>query len=264
MSIWNYADSLPGPSYFFDVINVQECPYCKLKTEKFRPPAGKRGWDLELDLCRMCGWWNLIASYLDPIEPGEPVFYKNVYSQACLRNLDERDVDLPLEEIRTALLLKQEKFGSVTPRMVERLVADVFSNLGHRVELTAHSGDEGIDVYLLRDPEDSPVAVQVKRYKRNVDVSQIRSFLGALPLKGITQGIFVTTSDFTSGAREFSEALKKAQLARIELLNGTWLLEALRITQRSEYQGWNDPSAPFWDLLVNPELIIWGHSGYTI
>jgi restriction system protein len=263
MAIWNYSDTIPGPS-FFEVTKVRECPYCRLEIEKFRLASKKRGWDLELDLCKICGWWNLLASYLDPFEAGEPVFYKNAYTQGCLLNLDVRDLDLPLEDVRSYLLLKEEKLGFVAPRTVERLVADVFSNLGYKVELTARSGDEGIDVYLLRDPGESPVAVQVKRYKRNIDVSQIRSFLGALPPKGITQGIFVTTSDFTRGAKEFVESLRLAQIASIELHNGNWLLEALRITQRAEYRGWDDSTAPFWNLLIDPDLISWGHNGYTI
>jgi hypothetical protein len=65
-------------------------------------------------------------------------------------------------------------------------------------------------------------AVQVKRWKRNVQAPMIQQLRGSLDIQ--QQGILVTTSDFSSGARKEAEAPGKT---RISLVNGEHLVELL-------------------------------------
>lgn len=69
-----------------------------------------------------------------------------------------------------------------------------------RATVTSYSNDGGIDAFLMKD--DETIGVQVKRYGKQIEVEQIRALAGALVLKGLTKGIFVTTSTFRSGAKK--------------------------------------------------------------
>ena len=93
------------------------------------------------------------------------------------------------------------------------------------VSRTRLSGDGGIDVRGTMVTIGSGVirtelAIQVKRWKHNVQaptVQQVRGSLGAHE-----QGCIVTTSDFSSGAREEASVSNKAPIALIdgrELMN---------------------------------------------
>jgi restriction system protein len=66
------------------------------------------------------------------------------------------------------------------------------------------------------------MAVQVKRWKGNVQaptVQQVRGSLGSHD-----QGLIITTSDFSAGAREEAALLNKTPIA---LMNGTQLVTLL-------------------------------------
>jgi restriction endonuclease Mrr len=76
--------------------------------------------------------------------------------------------------------------------------------------------------------------VQVKRYRNTIQVEQLRSFVGALVLEGITAGIFVTTSDFTSGAPHIERRSVEIG-ALVELMDGRAFLQALQLVQKVSY-----------------------------
>ena len=58
--------------------------------------------------------------------------------------------------------------------------------------------------------------------------------MGALVLEGHTRGIFVTTSDFQSGAADVA-ARSAARGIPIELVNAERFLEMLHVTARQPY-----------------------------
>lgn len=269
MGVWNYRESRSGISagYFVRMDRRDKCPFCTTQLqdgEQFVSPY-KVGWANELAWCDACGWWNLRASFLEPVgDAYEPHFYRVVYAQGSFREFALVDVDTPLNEVREFLAGKRDPASSISPRDVEKLVASVFRHQGLAVTLAARSGDEGIDIYLQTDCESPQVAVQVKRHRRRVDVSQVRAFLGALPPKGIRDAIFVSTSGFTAGARAFVEQIHEAGIARIDLRDSRWLLGAIGVDEREPYQGIEDATAPYAEFVRDPDLIRWGHNGYTI
>ena len=108
----------------------------------------------------------------------------------------------------------------------EDLVARLLSEMGfEEIEVTSRASDGGIDVrgtLLVGDVIRTRMAVQVKRWKRNVQapvVQQVRGSLGAHE-----QGLIITTSDFSKGARE--EADRK-DATPVGLMSGEQLVVLL-------------------------------------
>jgi restriction system protein len=93
--------------------------------------------------------------------------------------------------------------------------------------VTGYSNDGGIDVIL--EKESKQIGVQVKRYKNKIKVDQIRELTGALFLSGIPKGIFVTTSDFQSGANKLVQKSHDRGIP-IELINSKRFYDILKLT----------------------------------
>lgn len=151
---------------------------------------------------------------------------------SSLRELDLLDDDVATEEVRSFITAKFEARFEMTPAMFEEVVASVYRSFGYQTVVTGRSGDGGIDI-VLDGPGDRRVGVQVKRYRNSIEVEQIRAFAGALMLRGLTRGIFVTTSMFQSGVS--SEArLATARGYPIELIDAPRFYDALKLAQRTD------------------------------
>lgn len=147
---------------------------------------------------------------------------------ASLRELNLTDINAPLDEIRTYLLAKYQARFDLHPRLFEEVVGSVFAGLGYKVRVTGYVGDHGIDV-ILEGAIDT-IGVQVKRTKNAVKVEQIRSLAGALVRAGLTRGIFITTSDYQSGAANEVKIFRKRGL-KIELINAEKFYNKLGIAR---------------------------------
>jgi len=114
------------------------------------------------------------------------------------------------------------------PDRFEALIGELLIALGFdeaTVEVTSHSGDAGIDVRgVLRASGITEVnaAVQVKRWKRNVQAGAVRALRGSLTVH--QQGIFITTSDYSKGTQKEAQEQGKTP---ISLVNGDQLLGLL-------------------------------------
>ncbi len=107
---------------------------------------------------------------------------------------------------------------SIEPLAFEKLVSNLLQIQQRRVVEIGGSGpDGGIDLIVDRF-KSSPIAVQCKKYYRQkINVSQMRSFIGAMRDGGFDSGIFVTLKGFTT------EAQATAQRHRIELWDSTYI-----------------------------------------
>lgn len=115
---------------------------------------------------------------------------------------------------------------SMPPADFEALVGELLVKLGfEQVVVTNRSNDGGIDVrgtLVVGDVIRTRMAVQVKRWKANVQapiVQQVRGSLGAHE-----QGLIVSTSDFSPGARQ--EAAR-ADATPVALMNGDEFVKLL-------------------------------------
>ena len=117
----------------------------------------------------------------------------------------------------------QERLRAMEPNEFEELISQLLPELGFvEVEVTKISGDGGIDVrgiLVVGDAIRIKLAVQVKRWKHNVQspvVQQVRGSLGAHE-----QGLIITTSDFSAGARKEAAQSDKTPIG---LMNGKQLV----------------------------------------
>lgn len=138
---------------------------------------------------------------------------------------DKAGVDFQVQQHHEDVRKKMKaKLMALKPEEFEELVSRLFREMGFQeVSRTRLSGDGGIDMrgtMVTGGVIRTELAIQVKRWKHNVQaptVQQVRGSLGAHE-----QGCIVTTSDFSSGAREEASKMDKAPIALIdgkELIN---------------------------------------------
>ena len=133
------------------------------------------------------------------------------------------------QELRAAL--KSELLETImqcSPFFFEKLVVELLINLGYggsRQEAGkafAKSSDEGVDGVIKEDKLGLDlIYVQAKRWQTNNHVGepQIRDFAGALQGKKTKKGVFITTSSFTKGAKQFAKNIG----SKIILIDGDQL-----------------------------------------
>ena len=93
------------------------------------------------------------------------------------------------------------------------------------VAVTRASGDGGIDVrgtLVVGDVIKTKMAVQVKRWKNNIQTPVVQQVRGSLVAH--EQGLIITTSDFSTGARQEAEQPDKTPIA---LMNGEQMVNLL-------------------------------------
>ena len=265
MSIWIFEESLFADESTLGMWRNRgfnpppRCPFCSTElTWLGQEYGGGAMYDWaskEVRACQSCGWWNL-ESYSSGTTPVLGANFdcessETRYAHGTMRNLALADIQTPLSEVERYLLARWDHVGEVHPKLVEQLVGSVFRNAGFQTDITASSGDGGIDIVLLRGPGSQQIGVQIKRNKRRIEAEQLRSFVGALRLKDMKYGYFVATGSFRRGATSVVRLATEKDLAYIELRDGAWLLEELRVAQQPCYTGIRDSNAPWLALLDN-------------
>lgn len=117
--------------------------------------------------------------------------------------------------------------ASISPKAFEELIGQLLGTMGFEApQVTGRSGDGGIDVrgtWVITDGVRIKMAVQVKRWKHNVQAPVVQNVRGSLATD--ERGLIITTSDFSKGAREEAEDPKKS--SPISLINGEQLVRLL-------------------------------------
>jgi restriction system protein len=121
-----------------------------------------------------------------------------------------------------------ERVREMPPAFFERLIVDLLIAMGYgggRAEMgqaIGRAGDGGIDGMIKEDALGLDIVyVQAKRYAdgNSVGRAEVQSFAGSLDGVGATKGIFLTTSAFSQGARDYVSRIAK----RIVLIDGAEL-----------------------------------------
>ena len=127
-------------------------------------------------------------------------------------------------ETRRGELLERVKSG--TARGFEQLIAELMSAQGYEiVSVTPYGGDQGVDVraeQMVGGMVRTKVAVQAKKWQGNVQAPTVRQLRGSLSPH--ERGVIITTSGFSSGAREEAQ---RADAAPIALVNGDELISLM-------------------------------------
>lgn len=99
------------------------------------------------------------------------------------------------------------------PVFFEKLVVDLLLKMGYGEfredagRTTSPTNDGGIDGIINEDRLGlDKIAIQAKRYDKSnkIGAPLLQSFVGALMGKGVTKGVFITTSSFTKGAIDYA------------------------------------------------------------
>lgn len=208
---------------------LESCPFdnSELETEEIEIKTERHQYiNRKVCKCSTCGWWKIVDSdEKSTIQNLDPILLHA--AMGSLYEFDLKDINTPIQEVRSFLLKQYERRFDLNPKLFEEVVASVFRDFGYTSQLTQYSADGGVDI-ILRDRDDQAVAVQVKRYKNKIKTEQIRSFAGALLLRGHTKGIFVTTSSFSNEAVANTMLLNKRGI-QIELIDAERFFSALDI-----------------------------------
>lgn len=121
-----------------------------------------------------------------------------------------------------------DRVRAAPPDFFERLIVNLLLAMGYGGSAAdagralGRSGDDGVDGVIDQDALGlDRVYIQAKRYAAGSSVGPgaIRDFFGSLDRHKAAKGLFVTTSSFTSSARETADYLSK----RIVLIDGEQL-----------------------------------------
>ncbi|KQN86524.1 restriction endonuclease [Arthrobacter sp. Leaf69] len=155
-----------------------------------------------------------------------------------LSDVDEtlvEDID-PIEQIESGINRIHSDVGDALltrlrenhPDFFEQAVVDLLLKMGYggaeqRGKRIGGSNDGGVDGVIDQDALGlDRIYVQAKRYANGNTVGReaIQAFVGALHGVGASRGVFITTSAFTSGARDYVKAVP----SRVILIDGARLV----------------------------------------
>ena len=123
-----------------------------------------------------------------------------------------------------------ETVRSATPSFFEKLVVDLMISMGYggsrkeAGQATQTTNDDGIDGIIKEDKLGlDTIYLQAKRWANTVHRPEIDKFIGALTRQRAKKGVFLTTSDFSAGAREAAAGLDM----KVVLLDGRELAQLM-------------------------------------
>jgi hypothetical protein len=197
----------------------EHCPWCETILEVHQ--LGPTTWSYYqyASWCPICGW------YLKHEDFGY------FFTAAELRHFDVRSPELAISELGAYLKNHPIDLYGISWRQLEKLVEDIFRELGYSTVLTRMTRDGGADILVYYHERDDLVAiVECKKYaeERKVGVSAVKQLIGTSVDWGVRRAYLVTTSEFTKVARE--KALHfRGKGFDLELVPATELLKMLKV-----------------------------------
>ena len=157
-------------------------------------------------------------------QPVQPIIE---YPWDDLHYADELDAAAGLESVQNLLDLDGYEFEQLLVKLCQAIPEF------DEVRRTRSRADGGIDLVAVNKTPfvGGRVAIQAKRYAphNKVEIAAVREIIGSISQREFTKGIIMTTSGFTSAARQEAERLG------VELYDGERLLWLLRQHLHREY-----------------------------
>jgi restriction system protein len=145
----------------------------------------------------------------------------------------EETLDKAYQRIRKSLASELlNKIVDLSPAFFERLVVELLVKMGYGGSIkdagkaVGRTGDEGIDGTIKEDKLGLDIIyVQAKRWKPGnvVGRPELQKFVGALAGQGAKKGIFITTSNFTKEALDYTPRNE----TKIVLIDGSQLAQLM-------------------------------------
>lgn len=165
-----------------------------------------------------------ISRAAEKYQPVQPIIE---YPWDDLHYADELDAAAGLDSVQNLLDLDGYEFEQLLVKLCQEIPEF------DEVRRTRSRADGGIDLVAVNKTPfvGGRVAIQAKRYAphRKVDIAAVREIMGSISQREFTKGIIVTTSGFTSAARQEGERLG------VELYDGERLLWLLRHHLQREF-----------------------------
>jgi len=159
---------------------------------------------------------------------------KDIVEQIPVEDLTPQDrMAIAHKEYQNVLRVELlQRLKLVPPARFEEIVGDLVHRLGYgapepdAVKIVGGTGDGGIDGIIRQDRLGlENIYLQAKRFKDStVGTASINEFIGALTTRGATKGVFITTSSFSSSARDI---VKKLTHVKISLIDGEELVQMM-------------------------------------
>ena len=158
-----------------------------------------------------------ISKTPEKYQPVQPIIE---YPWDDLHYAEELDAAACLDSVQNLLDLDGFEFEQLLVRLCQEIPEF------DEVRRTRSRADGGIDLVAVNKTPfvGGRVAIQAKRYAphNKVDIAAVREIIGSISQREFTKGIIITTSGFTSAARQEAERLG------VELYDGEHLLWLLR------------------------------------
>ncbi len=145
----------------------------------------------------------------------------------------EENLDKAYQRIRKTLAVELlNRVVDLTPTFFERLVVELLVKMGYGGSIKdagkaiGKSGDEGIDGTIKEDKLGLDIIyIQAKKWRPGIVVGrpELHKFVGALAGQGAKKGIFITTSNFTKDALEYTPKNE----TKIVLIDGEQLAQLM-------------------------------------
>ncbi len=168
------------------------------------------------------------AEFMKKSEPDKPPAGTSVGPGAVTPEEQMGSLATVLKRNLAVELIDQVK--TMDPFKFERLVLDLLIAMGYggSREEAAVAGkgvnDGGLDGLINEDRLGlDRIYIQAKRWENTVGRPEIQHFVGALAGQHAQKGIFITTSEFTAGARDYAKHLPQ----RVILIDGERLAELM-------------------------------------
>ena len=133
------------------------------------------------------------------------------------RMLLEEDARVQEEAERMRQKKLRDFWMSLSGTGFERELGILYEQFGYQVESTPTSGDEGVDLVLIKDGKKT--IVQCKAHKAPVGPAIVRELYGSMVASGADNAILACTGGFTRGVWEFADGKP------IELISASDLME---------------------------------------
>jgi restriction system protein len=147
---------------------------------------------------------------------GGVVAFLIVFFCVCIyfNSKEEQRINKIREQIRKSGIKEIDQMKGTS---YEVYLSEMYKTFGYKVLGTKKSGDFGADLILNKDKR--TIAVQVKRYKKNVGIRAIQEVTSAMSYYNADEGWVITNSYFTKSAKELALQSKIRLIDRNELIS---------------------------------------------
>ncbi|MBK7897315.1 MAG: restriction endonuclease [Anaerolineaceae bacterium] len=169
--------------------------------------------------------------YVEFIKPSNQDVKTAVSDETDASQTPEEAIESAYQRVRQELAKEiLTTIKECSPAFFERLVIDLLVQMGYggtrkdAGEAIGGSGDGGIDGIIKEDRLGLDIVyIQAKRWENTVSRPEIQKFAGALQGQRARKGIFLTTANFSDGAKQYVSFID----SKIVLIDGNMLAQLM-------------------------------------